>query len=306
MAPSSTRNSTIVRSIIRLGFAGLDRGLPALAARIAYRLWFRLPPGAASSGPVALTFPDGQAFTVDLDGRTIRGRTWGEGPVVYLVHGWAGAAHQLTPFVGPLVARGFRVIGFDGLSHGRSDAGVHGRRSSDAVELARSLDAVHARFGPAHAVVAHSMGTLSTVLALRLGWVRADRLVFVAPVTRVADFVRRIRAELGFGDRTQSRLEALAQARTGYAVADLDVPRLVGEVEPRHLLVVHDEGDRETPHAGSVRLVSGWETAQLHSTRGLGHRRILSDDGVTAVVARFVATSTSGPSVPAALVASRD
>ncbi len=306
MALSAPRKSTIVRSVVHLAFAGLERTLPALGAWIAYRLWFRLPPGAPATGRADLALPDGQAFTVDLGGRTIRGRAWGEGPVVYLVHGWAGAAHQLTPFVGPLVAKGFRVIGFDGLSHGRSDAGAHGRRSSDAVELARSLDAVHARFGPAHAVVAHSMGTLSTVLALRLGWIRADRLVFIAPVTRVADFVRRIRAELGFGDRTQSRLEALAQARTGYAVADLDVPRLVGEVEPDHLLVVHDEGDRETPHAGSVRLVSGWETAQLHSTRGLGHRRILADEGVTAVVSRFVATARPGTSAPAGLVTSRD
>jgi pimeloyl-ACP methyl ester carboxylesterase len=230
---------------------------------------------------------------VSLGGRTVRGWVWGEGPVVYLVHGWAGTVDQLGPLVAPLLARGFRVVGFDGLSHGRSDGGAHGAASSDAVELGRSLDAVAARFGPARAVAAHSMGTLSTMLALREGWVTTRLLVFVAPMTGVPDVLRHTRALLGFGERIQSRMEVLARRRTGYEVADLDLALLgvqVGaQVERPALLVVHDDGDRETPHRSSLRLVAGWPGARLHSTTGLGHRRILADPDVGAVVARFVA-----------------
>ncbi len=288
MAISGLQKSTIVRSLMRAGLGGLEHAYPALGARVAHRLWFRLPSAVVAPAPTFDGDVDARPVEVDVQGRTVRGRVWGEGPVVYLVHGWAGAADQLTPFVAPLVAAGFTVVSFDGLSHGRSDAGQHGARSSDAVELARALGAVHARFGPAHAIVAHSMGTLSTMLALRDGWVATDRLVLIAPVTGVADFIRRIRKDLGFGDRTQTRLEALALARTGYAVADLDVTRLAGQVERPQLLVVHDEADRETPHAGSLRLVSTWDGAELLTTTGLGHRRILADPDVGAAVARFV------------------
>jgi pimeloyl-ACP methyl ester carboxylesterase len=237
---------------------------------------------------------------VTLRRRVIRGWTWGDGPVVYLVHGWSGSAQQLAPFVAPLLAEGFRVIAFDGLSHGRSDAGENGAGSSDAVELGRSLDAVFARFGPAQGVVAHSMGALSTILALRDGWIGTERLVFVAPVTGVPDFLRRIRAELGFGDRIQRRMEELAHARTGYPVADLDVALLAAAIERPPLLVVHDERDKETPLEGSLRLLDAWAGAQLHTTSGLGHRRVLADPGVGRLVAGFLAGRPFTPGPPPA------
>lgn len=303
MASSARQKSTIGRSILRLTFGTLEAASPAVGARLAHHLWFRLPPGALSSErPTGDDGPRGQSFEVPLDGRAVRGWVWGDGPLVYLVHGWSGTVDQLGPLVAPLVSKGFRVVGFDGLSHGRSDAGARGAGSSDAVELGRSLDAVAARFGPAQAVVAHSMGTLSTMLALREGWVAAARLVFVAPMAGVPDVVRHTRALLGFGDRIQSRMEVLARRRTGYDVAELDLAVLGAQVDHPALLVVHDEGDRETPHRGSVRLVAGWPGAHLHTTQGLGHRRILADPEVGSLVARFVASEPIGAVGPVGTV----
>jgi pimeloyl-ACP methyl ester carboxylesterase len=296
MAHPSAQKSTIVRSIVRTTFRVLELAAPGLGGRIGNRVWFRLPPSAASSEhPTGPEGPRGQGFEVTLRQRVIRGWTWGDGPVVYLVHGWSGSAQQLAPFVAPLLAEGFQVVAFDGLSHGRSDAGENGAGSSDAVELGRSLDAVFTRFGPAQGVVAHSMGALSTVLALRDGWIGTERLVFIAPVTGVPDFVLRIRAELGFGDRIQRRMEALAQLRTGYPVGELDVALLAARIKRPPLLVVHDEQDRETPWEGSVRLVDTWTGARLHTTSGLGHRRVLADPGVGRLVAGFLAGRPVGP-----------
>lgn len=303
MALSAPQKSTIVRIAVHGLFATLETAWPAAGARLAHRLWFRLPPGAPSSErPTGDSGPRGESFEVSVRGGTVRGWVWGDGPVVYLVHGWSGTVDQLGPLVAPLLARGFRVVGFDGLSHGRSDAGAHGAGSSDAVELGRSFAAVAARFGPAQAVVAHSMGTLSTMLALREGWVAAERLVFVAPLTGVPDVVRQTRTLLGFGDRIQARMEALARRRTGYEVAVLDVALLgaqvAAQVDRPDLLVVHDEGDRETPHRGSLRLVAGWPGAHLHSTTALGHRRVLADPAVGAVVARFASGEPVGAAEP--------
>jgi pimeloyl-ACP methyl ester carboxylesterase len=297
MASVSSQKSTIVRNIMKLGIGATERLAPAAGARLVERSWFRVPAatvpsivagaGAAASGGASIQELLGAPFEVSLRQRVIRGWTWGEGPVVYLVHGWGGSLEQLTPLVAPLTQRGLQVVAFDGLSHGRSDAGEHGPRSSDAVELGRSLDAVAARFGPARAVVAHSLGGLSTLLALRDGWLATERLVLVAPVTGVPDFVVRLRAELGFGDRIERRLVALAARRTGYAVEDLELVGLATAIERPQLLVVHDLSDREAPHAASLRLVAGWEGAELYSTAGLGHRRVLADAAVGGAIARF-------------------
>lgn len=297
MAKKSPQKSTIGR-MIRVAFRILEATSPALGAQWGNRLWFTLPTVApGTTGPTQLAgrrpdaaTPPAEDFEVTLRGRSVRGQRWGKGPVVYLVHGWAGTADQLTPLVGPLVADGFQVVSFDGLSHGRSDAGAHGPRSSDAVELGRCLDAVASRFGPARAVVAHSMGALSTVLALRDGWVAAERLVLIAPVEGVPEFMHRMRTWLGFGDRIQRRMARMARERTGYAVDELDVARIGQQLDPRpDLLVVHDLKDRETFHIASVRLADAWPDARLVSTTGLGHVRILGDPAVGELVTAFVA-----------------
>ena len=53
-------------------------------------------------------------------------------------------------------------------------------------------------------------------------------------------------------------------------------------------MVVHDTDDREVPYHQSVELAHHTEGAQLLTTRGLGHRRILRDTTVVAEVAAFV------------------
>ncbi|CAN7288865.1 alpha/beta fold hydrolase [Terrabacter sp. LjRoot27] len=276
-------------------FRAAEALAPPVGARVAERLWFRLPTARPSADAAAGATPIGEllgsAFEVGLRGHAVRGWVWGEGPVVYLVHGWGGTLEQLTPLVTPLLDRGLQVVAFDGLSHGRSDPGVHGADSSDAVELGRSLDAVAARFGPARAVVAHSMGALSTLLAIRDGWVAAERLVLVAPPSGIPDLLVHLRSELGLGERTTQRLVERVRRRTGYAPDELDLVTIATALELHErpeLLVVHDLLDREVPHAPSVRLVQAWPGAELLSTAGLGHRRVLADAAVGGAVARFV------------------
>ena len=48
---------------------------------------------------------------------------WGdaEAPTVLLAHGWNGWAQQMEAFVAPLTERGFAVLAFDHVAHGRSD-----------------------------------------------------------------------------------------------------------------------------------------------------------------------------------------
>jgi pimeloyl-ACP methyl ester carboxylesterase len=295
MAHPSAQKSTNDRLFIHLAARALERLAPSAGARLAETVWFRLPTArpqvagslvGASIGELLAT-----PFEVPLRGRAVRGWSWGDGPVVYLVHGWGGTLEQLAPLVAPLLDRGLRVVAFDGLSHGHSDPGVHGPRSSDAVELGRSLDAVASRFGPARAVVAHSMGSLSALLAIRDGWLAAERLVLIAPPSGIPDLLERLRVELRLGERTTRQLAERARRRTGYELDELDLVRIAESLDRSdrpELLVVHDLLDREAPHEPSRRLVQTWPGAQLLSTMALGHRRILADAAVGGAVARFV------------------
>lgn len=281
-----TQKSTIVRTrerstvrALRASFATLERAAPALGARWAERLWFTVP-SARRSRPLE----GGEPFEVRSQGRTVRGRVWGRGPVVYLVHGWGGHSGQLAAFVPPLTAAGFTVVAHDAPSHGASDPGRRGPRASDIVELARSVDAVAARYGPAHAVVGHSMGAMAAVLAIRRGWLGAGRLVMVAPMVSVHDVVPVFAGRLGFGPRIRRRLVERIERRIGDPLAAFDIRAIADDADRPALLAVHDEADAETPYLSTEDLVARWSDAELVPTGGLGHRRILRDADVVRTV----------------------
>ncbi|MGH3362999.1 MAG: alpha/beta hydrolase [Nocardioides sp.] len=269
-------------------FRLLELVAPALGALWANRIWFRIP--AAPQREVDL--PPGSPFEVESQGRTVRGTVWGEGPVVYLVHGWGGRGTDLAPFVRPLLEHGRRVVTFDAPSHGVSDAGALGRRRTHGVEVGRAFDAVAARFGPAEAVVAHSMGAVVTLLTLKYGWLGAGRIVLVAPMTRLASQLAAFRVALGIGRRTEARMDRAIHRMVGHPVGEFEVAGLYEEVGPLPMLLVHDKADRTTPYTASLDL-STRTGARVLTTSGLGHHRVLRDPAVVGAVVDFVVGAPS-------------
>ena len=282
MANVDSIKSTIVRAKLRsmrIAFWLTERFVPRLGARMAAWMWFKLPPAPARSA-----VPDGaSAFSVESMGHTVRGLSWGTGPVVYALHGWGGRGDQFAAFVAPLVSAGYRVVVFDALSHGASDDGPSGRGRAHGVEFGRALDDVAVKFGPAHAVIAHSMGAISSLLALRDGWLGAERLVMIAPMVDLTGHFDRFGATVGFGHRIRHHLNASTKARTGVAVEGFSFDRIAEDLHPLPpTLFIHDRRDREAPHDMSARVVEHLPSAEIVSTDGLGHRRILQDPGVVA------------------------
>jgi pimeloyl-ACP methyl ester carboxylesterase len=284
---SSAQKSTIVRFnnlARRAAFRGLDLVAPSRAGRIARDLWFTVPPRlAAEPRPEG-----GEPFAVDAMGATVRGHVWGSGPVVYLVHGWGGNGAQLAAFVRPLLAEGYQVVMFDAPAHGDSEHGPAGPRRTHGVEFGKALDAVFARFGPAEAVIAHSLGAISTYLTLRFGWLSTRRLVLLAPMVAAEPLFDQFQRALGFGARTRRAFDRHLDAFVGIPMAEFDATFQATHVEPVPTLVVHDRGDRQTPWADAARLVGSLPDARLVTTEGLGHRRILTDPRVVREVTAFL------------------
>ncbi len=287
MTFSSLWNSTIVRArslALSAFFCSAEVLAPSLGGRVARDLWFTAP-----STMRATPLPDGGGpFSVDSHGATVRGHVWGAGPVVYLVHGWGGRGSQLTAYVEPLVAAGHRVVLFDAPSHGDSDPGRTGRNRTHGVEMGQALDAVVARFGPAHAVVAHSLGTISTFLTLRFGWLSTERLVLLAPMVEAASLFDFFQSTLGFGPRTRRAFDREVQSFVGVGVEEFDARVQAAHVDGVPTLVVHDRKDPQTPYGDAAALVDALPDAHLVTTTGLGHRRILRDPAVVERVLRFL------------------
>ena len=154
--------------------------------------------------------------------------------------------------VAPLVEAGHRVVMFDAPAHGDSDHGPAGPGQTNGVEFAKALDAVFCRFGPAEAVVAHSMGTISTYLAMRYGWLGAERLVFIAPMVESESLFDQFQRALGFGPRVRAAFDQAVDEFVGVGVSEFDARVQARHVDALPTLVITDRGDRQTAYADVV------------------------------------------------------
>jgi pimeloyl-ACP methyl ester carboxylesterase len=273
--------------LARLGLRVLERLAPEAAAAVALHLFFT-PTGRRWSRRVDQFLNSGRRFDVVARGERVAAWSFGSGPLIYLVHGWAGLGGQLAEFAAPLLESGFRVVTFDAPGHGRSG----GRRSS-IVHFAAALRAVVAREGAPHAVIAHSLGAAATARALAQG-LTAERVVFLGPTGGPRDWAERFRVQLGLSVATMNRLRRRSERWLAASWDEFDVTWLAqGQTAP--LLVLHDRGDAEVPWSDGAAIAQAWPGARLVTTEGLGHRRILRDEGVVRQVADFVRAGVPTP-----------
>jgi len=286
--------STIVRlsqatllPSIRTAFTILGHAAPGLAATWALDLFFT-PRGRRGSRRIRSLLADARRFDVTVRGRRVAAWSWGEGPAVYLVHGWAGVGGQLAAFVPALTAHGFRAVAFDAPGHGASE----GRRSS-IVHFADTLRALTAQEGKPHAVIAHSLGAAAVVRALAQG-LELERAVFIGPTGGPRDWSERFRRQLGVPAHVMASMRERSERWLDARWEEFDVPVLArGQSAP--LLILHDRDDDEVPWSDGAAIAQAWPGARLVTTTGLGHRRILRDERVVKQAVAFV----KGEALPA-------
>ena len=261
---------------IRILFALLGRLAPAAAGRLAAWMFARPrrhPRPARERELIArgtpLSLPGGLAAT-----------SWGSGPVVLLVHGWEGRGAQLGALVDPLVAAGFRVVAMDGPAHGDSPG-----RSTTAPDFARAIASVRDATGPLAAIVGHSFGGFTSLLAVA-GGLTVDRLVLVGAPSSVPEILREFQQVVGLPDRARPALVRALERRVGATMDSFDVASFASRVAAT-VLVVHDTEDAEVPYADGLRLAELLD-ARLVTTQGLGHRRILFASAVVSAIVEFV------------------
>lgn len=262
---------------VRRAFGLLERFAPAVGSRWAIELWctppsvessLRMPPGVMPGEPI-------EAF---WDGHRVAGESWGEGPAVYLVHGWGGCQAHLGVFIKPLVEAGHRVIAFDLPSHNASESGALAPGRTTLVECTEALQAMVAAHGPARAIVAHSIGAKAVALAAVRG-TPVGRLVFLAPMGDFPYYLDLFAERHGFGPRIRDGLHRRLNRRIGIQLFETDLPH-IGATLTEHppLLIIHDPDDPDSPYAMSEPIPDAWPGASLMTTRGLGrlaHYRIL-------------------------------
>jgi pimeloyl-ACP methyl ester carboxylesterase len=311
MTAPSAQKSTIVRTesmphalggITGFALALAERQAPALGARLAARMWMTIPTAGARGGEAGarggeaganrgkdrLTEPGERVVLRGHGANEIVTESWGEGPAVYLLHGWAGNRRQFDAFIGPLVGAGFRAVAIDSPGHGESGPGRFGRGRSLQPDFATALRAAFDHYGTPHGVVAHSLGASATAIST-LDGLATSRLVLISPVSNAYSGLDIFVKTAGIGPRIRARMPRRIERITRLPAAHFDIAARAAEVEELPpALVIHDSSDRYVPFDQGVLVAAAWPDAQLKNTEGLGHTRILRDQAVIAAAVEFL------------------
>jgi pimeloyl-ACP methyl ester carboxylesterase len=186
--------------------------------------------------------------------------------------------------VAPLTDAGYSVVAFDAPGHGAS-AG----RLSSLPQFIAAIETVARELGDDGTfagIVAHSMGAAATTLAMSRG-LRAGRVVFLAPAVDPIGYTERFAEIVGLTPDILDRMRRSIERRFGQSWDDFEVLGPAAKMTTP-LLVFHDREDRDVEWTNGGAIASAWPGAELVSTSGLGHRRIVHDPGVVARAVSFL------------------
>jgi alpha-beta hydrolase superfamily lysophospholipase len=284
--------SPALRRRLRLAFGLLSALSPALAGRLALRLFLTpmrrsVAPGdaafLASAQRVSLpvTTPSGDTYVVQA-------YEWPAAPgagTVLVMHGWISHAARLAPLIAALRAQGLRVIGLDAPAHGHSS----GKRV-DLHGFLAAVRAVDAALGPAQAVIAHSFGALTAAT-----WLAGEpapaavRAAVLVGLMRDVDWVfGSFVFTLGLRGRALASLRQQFRARYGGLPEEFGTQELARRIHVP-VLLVHGEEDELVPAAHASEVGELLRNGEVLRVPGLQHSAPLKDPATVARMAGFVA-----------------
>ena len=200
---------------------------------------------------------------------------------ILLVHGWSGRGTHLVKFADSFVKAGYETISFDAPAHGKSPG-----KTTLMPEFIATILELEKQFGPFEAAVGHSLGGMSLLNSVKQG-LKIKNLVVIGSGDIIQDIMDEFiaRLELKPVISTLLRLhfeKTSSQTMDSYsayiAAKEIDIP----------VLVIHDNDDSEVLVKCAHHIVENLKNGTLMLTNGLGHRKILGNQGVIEKTFEFI------------------
>lgn len=221
-------------------------------------------------------------FTFPSQGAELNAYSWGEGPKVLLMHGWAGRVTQFQAIIKPLVDAGYQAVGLEAPAHGKSPG-----KKTNLYEFSQAiLDFVKVH-GPLEAAVGHSLGGAAIYLALNKGLEVNKRISISTPSIGddiIDTFLAKVNAPASGGDYIRKQVQELFGHSFEFFTARVQAK----QVKEAPTLIMHGKADREARIIHAEALLEAIPYAEHLFLDELGHTRILKDDRVVKRTMEFI------------------
>ncbi|KEO75591.1 alpha/beta fold hydrolase [Anditalea andensis] len=210
---------------------------------------------------------------------------WGHGPKkILFVHGWQSHSYHWKQYIEPIDKDEYTLIAFDAPGHGQSE-GNQFHVPMNAFLISLLVEKYHGF----HAVVAHSIGSLSVHYALAYYQIQGiEKLVTMASPSRAAELFAFYTSILQLKKHTIENVTNEFQMQVRHKIEDISLAAMAKNLDIPGL-IIHDKDDPDTPFHNALELSAAWNKAVLIPTEGLGHN--LKSKEVVKTVVNYISLS---------------
>jgi hypothetical protein len=217
---------------------------------------------------------------------------------IICVHGWEGRGTNFYKFIPKLTSKGFRVLAPDFPMHGKTSGTETGCHA-----FGFSLNCILNYIKVPAILLVHSLGNGAACTNYYISDEKTRNqikgFIGIGVPDKFSDYIRNFGNMMGLDDYTNNLFLEKNSERLG-----IDIKYFVVSDTIKYFnypcLIVHDDKDKEVSIEWAINSskyiqqkyqtykIGDKEYPCLHKTSGLGHRRILRDDGVVDTVVDFI------------------
>lgn len=277
---SQTKVPCLLR-LVRFLFPILERCSQPLATRL-FAWCFFLPLRYRMPAVEYKTFHEAEKVTELFQGKKIQFYSWGQGPVVWVMHGWSGRTTQFRVFIKALTGAGYRVVGFDAPAHGLSQG-----KMTNVLEFSQLLFRLAEMHGLPQGVVTHSFGGMALLYAVKSG-LKINRIVNIAAPTIGQEIINTFLEAVHASPETGVAFQQFMIKRFGHTFDQYTISHFIREIKELDMLMFYDVSDKEVPIAHAHALKAAFPAAELVESAHLSHNALLYDEEVVRRGVEFI------------------
>ena len=217
---------------------------------------------------------------------------------IICVHGWEGRGTNFYKFIPKLTSKGFRVLAPDFPMHGKTSGTETGCHA-----FGFSLNCILNYIKVPAILLVHSLGNGAACTNYYISDEKTRNqikgFIGIGVPDKFTDYIRNFGNMMGLDDYTNNLFLEKNSERLGIDIKYFVVSDTIKNFN-YPCLIVHDDKDKEVSIEWAINSskyiqqkyqtykIGDKEYPCLHKTSGLGHRRIMRDDGVVDVVVDFI------------------
>ena len=205
--------------------------------------------------------------------------------VIFFTHGWSGRSLDFTKIIKRLIREGHTVIAYDSPAHGSSSG-----KKANIQLIANTLIEVAKISDQIDVLVSHSFGGLTSSLALNLSpdngvLSHVKKHIMISSPSNMTSIVQAFVLSMNLPNSVFDLFCKKVERLVKRPIELVNIPNLLKDYSGQ-ILIIHDKKDTVVEYSEAEFNVSHLN-AELLTTDGLGHGRILSSSFVATAILEF-------------------